>query len=323
MSISTTILLGGGPELAKRGLKQLRDNVARTGTQNVSGQKTFEFKDMGSRTWQLLGATSQKSTADRMNLFCEQHIPVLERYNDLLEQMNQELVAQAHAVITCANTQNMYDLLGPMQDDVRSRVAVIVDLLNTFDTSSGYLFSGAQSDQAAVNDQLVPDLCQEGGPNLTQGEIADYFLNGQTPNVQLPLTLMFESKFSLDLPLAANDMQDIFQAFKDLLELTPETARDGITAFQAAFDTALARLENAILKTSDLLNAFQGKESAAQSVQNETQNEIDLLVDVETVDSSLDFYNASKALETYLQFIIFLNAGNQKLRQMTEAAMMT
>lgn len=322
MSIETTILLGAGPQVARQGLKALKDDVTLTGAQNASGQKAFFYKQMSTQTWQLLGATSQKSGADRARDFCDQHIPLLERYQNLLALMHQELCEQSAALVSASSTQNMFELLEGLQDDVRSRVRTMVTYLNTFDNSSGYLFSGAQNDQAGINEQLVPDLCAAGAPDLTLGNLDQYFLNGETPNVQMPLTLLFEANTTLDLPLCANDMQDVFQVFYDILSLEDDNAREGVQAMQSALDPALQRLKAAMLRTSDLINTFSGHDSWAGEIQTETQNEIDLLTETDSFEGALAFYDASKALESYLQFIIFMNAGSQKLREMTTQAML-
>jgi hypothetical protein len=81
-------------------------------------------------------------------------------------------------------------------------------------------------------------------------------LSGTKPDAQLPL-ITHQQGAAIQIPLKANDCQDVFRVLFDLLKLMPEEAQEHIPAFQGAMEPAIVRLDKAILECSESMNRIR------------------------------------------------------------------
>ena len=320
MSYVDSVSLLTRPQEQKKAADELRQRTAKAATENMTGQKHQRLGGMDSGLWHLLGASSTKIDQENIENFCKTQESCLAHYQSLLEILNNDLLEASTTLLTTCTTWDITNNLTALQDTIRHKTESITQTLNTFDTSSGYFFCGSQTDLQPINPLLIEDMCKENSPNLSLGWVPAYFVNGETPNTQLPYTLAFSESDHLQLPLKANDMQDVFSVFHDILSLDPTTAHDdetGLNALKTHLNPALERVKEALLSVSNLRNTFEQQESQAGEKQTISQNRIDELVKTEPVNASLKLYQEEKALEAFMQFLIFSTSLEEKLRNIT------
>lgn len=320
MSYVDSVSLLTRPQEQKKTADALRQRTAKAATENMTGQKHLRLSGMGSDLWHLLGASATKIDQANIENFCKTQESCLAQYQSLLEILQSDLVEATTTLLAACTTWDVTSNLSALQDSIRHKTESITLTLNTFDSSSGYFFGASQTDLQPINPLLVEDMCKENSPNLSLGWVPAYFVNGETPNAQLPFALAFSESDRLHLPLKANDMQDVFHVFHDILSLDPIAARDpqtGITALKTHLNPALERVKEALLVVANLRNTFEHKESQADEKQTTSQNRVDELVNIDPVNASLKLYQEEKALEAFMQFLLFSTSLEEKLRSIT------
>lgn len=296
--------------------KNLQDDLSRAGERNVSGQNVQKYSQMGADAWSLLGAQAAQLNASHLSDFCAAQTPVVEMYQAQLQCLENELTQAASDLMTAATTWDLEGNLTSFQKNMAEHATTIMNALNTFNDGRGYFFAGAQTDLKPVHSQLALDLCQSGGPNMTLGDIKNYFLAGPYADAQLPLSLFYEDTGALSFPVCANDLQSAFQTFLDVLSLTPENAAQGVRQIQGGFDAALYTLKRGILDTSTLLNAFEDKAHEVSTVRAASADQVDILLKTDPIVASMELYQSQKALESFMQFTMMMLAFEKTLREM-------
>jgi len=319
MSTSHTILLGGGNQLEQQGMKRLNAQLAKTGKTNLKGERSQAYSEMSTTAWRYWGAVADQQSAARMEQFCQTHQPFLARYQEVLEQLHTQLSEQTQATMRYCTTYNVASELDNFKADAKERLKTVVMLLNTHQEGCGYLFSGAQTDHVPVNPQVFDMLASGATPQIEAQALSDYITSGHDPEGQLPLMLVDAQKGLKDfkLPLEAADIQAVFTVFHDMLSLTPETAHEGVRSYQFSLEPSMEKIKNAVLEVSSRLNILETIETDANKAQESSAEILDTLNKASPFESSLAFYAATKALEVFLQYIVFLNASHERLRELT------
>jgi hypothetical protein len=281
-------------------LKQLKTKLAQTGSQDITGYVATSYAQIPEDTWTATGIAcdlSEKSTEQGAAL---RHRSLFQDAQDRLLLLREELIQFSARVVSACNPHSLFTTLEILQNATRAQVETCINIINSVDPSVGYLFNGAQTNEAPVDITLLSDLKQS-PPNLRKGSIGAYFTNGTTPQIQLPLTVGTDGRFTL--PLQANDIQNIFSVFYDFLSLDAKDASHKLHTFCNAMEPPLITIDQAILQMDHLKTTLEDEISSAESATADLHNRRDTLLKADPVTTATTFFDQTQAVSSLLRYI--------------------
>lgn len=298
------ITLGRSVYSVQQTLNTLERRIGAAAEKTITGKKADQFSDLGSATWEYLSADAGFHGAQHTADVVGKYVTRLESYGPLLDQMSRELSSMRSDIMKMHSLSIPTSDVPNLKDAVRSWCGTFVGFLNTRTEGTGYIFSGAQTDYAPVKSNFLDQLCAPEGPQIAADDIPLYFTCSDNPELQLPLNLyVTQEGQELNLPLQAHQMQDVFIAMHKLLSLEPSTeARTKVQGMQTSLDSALGRVKNAQMATSDLLRTFQTIEQRSYDKSSASAQARDALVNNNTFESSMQFADHNRALEAFLYY---------------------
>ena len=291
-----------------RAMKELQQDLAQSLTQSTSGQKASLYTQVPEDTWSLLSAASESESSAHLVEVCAQHAVHARTFQGKLNHLASQLISLQKDIMVQSGVTTFEPDLTAFQDSVKQWARGFADTLNASFEGVGHLFSGAQTDLRPVNPELIDRLCADGGPDMAISDIPLYFLYGYDTAAELPLTLYTDSNGQhLDLPLQANQMQDVFVALHDVLSIRPPmTPNAGLVGLQNALDPALMRVQDAQGATANVLRSLEGVASSASADQAEADTYYEQLTAVNPVETALDISHTQQRIETWFQYCLLM-----------------
>ena len=269
---------------------------------------------------ELQGSAAASLDATSRTDFLKKHGAFLKSYQSSLERIHSFVTTFARESYAASQVSTVVDTsrsLAIAQHNARHLLQSLVLTLNAADANRGYVFSGAQVNFPPIRSELIQDWCGPDGPILTLGTQADYFMNGRNPSVQLPLMILKDEAVAMELPLRANDLQDVFRVFHDFLALKSDATQVDIQKFTSMMDGPVRKIQEAIVTVSSALRVAEERAETQAALQVQYEEQREAIGEMDPTQGAVEFYEASESIKAYLQYVAFTLATQKEFREMT------
>lgn len=312
-------LLGPRPH---NSLRQLTTDVEQAGERQAHLKTARVYADISAQAWDLQGTFASLQTAQHLQEFYDQQRLFLQTYSASLESIREDLMEFTSLAFSASYLiPGEKEGIALIKSGVQRIVERLILTLNTYDKNYGYIFAGAQIDQKPINPKLIEDLNAPFGPELSLGNLEDYFVNGSTPKDQSPLMIYAKAEKICTLPLRANDMKSMIQSLYDFMKLSPTPSQEEVQFFHQAMNGPMDKVIDAFAQIAGYVKAFEAEEQVLQKLSECNANFRDQQLDVDPLEAAIQFHECSRTLQAFFSYLVFMVSVARQFHDLTARVM--